>query len=609
MKKILKMKKCFRYLSFVIISIFGILAIISSGGGGGGGSDPVGDVSGVDEGGTETQGSGSEIVGLAQKGPFILGSDITIQELDESLNSTGTQFITEIINNLGEFTISPNLTSQFVEVIGDGYYYDEVTGDLSAGTLNLWTISDLESGTEININVLTYIEKTRLKTLISEGKSFDEARTQAKAEVLAAFNISEDDISDFDKMDISESGSSNAILLAVSSILLQMAHDTAAGESNVSAELSEILSSIAAEIGADGSLDDYETQEDLCRASLNLDQGAVRSNLESRYSELGADAVIPSFEDYIDTDCYLEVLEKGLYPQIAIDTIEIGNPLGIAILSSGEYAYLAGFEAVYVIQISSNSVIGSISIEGNLTDIAISPDDNYAYVLEAFSQSVYVIQTSDNSVIETISGFDESSRIDKIAITPDGNYAYVTDHHNVFVIQTSDNTLIDRIDIAVESALDTMDIVITPDGSYVYVTDSRTEEVHVIRVSDNTVVDTISVTQPKGITITPDGSYLYVSGADAEGDQLIAVIQTSDYTTVAWIMMDDASPQRLSITPDGQYVYVNTGGSIYIFETASQTIIDSIETDCSSSTAHTPDGNYVYVACGEPEDSKVICLW
>jgi YVTN family beta-propeller protein len=581
----------------------GLICIIGSGGGGGGGGD--GSIS--DSGGTETQGSGSEIVGLAQKGPFILGSDITIQELDESLNSIGTQFITEIINNLGEFTISPNLTSQFVEVIGDGYYYDETVGDLSSGTLNLWTISDLGSGTEININVLTYLEKTRLTALIADGKSFEVARTQAKSEILEAFNISEDDIFDFDKMDISESGSSNAILLAVSGILLQMAHDTAADESNVSAELSEILSSIAADIGADGSLDNQDTNEDICRASLNLDQEDVRSNLQSRYDELSADAVIPSFEDYIDTDCYLEVLEKGLYPQIPIEEIEMeGNPIEMAIFSSGDYAYVTYENGVHIFQISTNSVVENINFGNKCTGITISPDESYAYITDEWGNSVYVIQTSDNTVIETISGFGNPRNI---AITPNGNYAYVADQDwTVEVIQTSDYTIIEEIEIGEEFVSSIYDLVITPDGSHVYVTDNSTGNVYVIRVSDNTVVATIGVgNQPKGITIEPDGSYVYVAN---EGDQTVSVIQPSDNTTLYEIEID-ASPQMLSVTPDGEYVYVSTGGSIYIIETSTHNMLDPIETDCSDSTAHTPDGNYVYVVCDEEEEGedKAILLW
>jgi YVTN family beta-propeller protein len=591
-----KVRKGVKFFLGLLVLISGILCLIASGGGGGGGSS--------DDSGTETQGAGSEIVGLAQKGPFILGSDITIQELDDSLNSIGTQFTTEIINDLGEFTISPNLTSQYVEVIGDGYYYDEIAGDLSSGTLNLWAVADLDSGTEVNINVLTYLEKTRLKTLISQGKSFDEARAQAKSEVLAAFNISESNISDFDKMDISESGTSNAILLAVSSILLEMAHGNATYEISIPAELSETLSAIATDIGTDGSLDSQETKENICRASTNIDQEEVRNNLESRYASLGQTIVAPPFENYIDNDCYLDIYEKGPYPRIIIKNISLENPSQMAITPNGNYGYVTCDGGVQVINIGTNSVVENINFGVLPTGLAISPDGNFVYVTDQWNASVYVIQTSNNEVINTITGFDSPYNL---AVTPDGNYAYVANSNStVKVIQTSDNTLVDSIDLGVGL---TYDLTITPNGNYVYVTDSQEPgNVHVIRVSDNSAISTISVgNRPYGISITPDGDYVYVANYV---DQSISVIQTSDNTITTTIDLGeyDEYPTTVSVTPDGKYVYAAGGNIIYVIETASNSIVEVIDdVDGPYSFAFTSDGDYAYVVCRVYV--KVVVLW
>ncbi|MCH8844463.1 MAG: hypothetical protein IID61_16005 [SAR324 cluster bacterium] len=45
------------------------------------------------------------ISGFTQKGPFINGSSVTIQELDSSLDPTGLTFDTETTNDLGAFEI------------------------------------------------------------------------------------------------------------------------------------------------------------------------------------------------------------------------------------------------------------------------------------------------------------------------------------------------------------------------------------------------------------------------------------------------------------------------------------------------------------------------
>ena len=61
-------------------------------------------------------------------------------------------------------------------------------------------------------------------------------------------------------------------------------------------------------------------------------------------------------------------------------------------------------------------------------------------------------------------------------------------------------------------------IAVTPSGSYVYVGNHGDHTVSVIRTSDNTVIDTISVGAfPRDVAVTPNGSYVYVSegGYDA----------------------------------------------------------------------------------------------
>ena len=124
---------------------------------------------------------------------------------------------------------------------------------------------------------------------MAEGSTFAQARTQAQEEVLAAFGIDAEGVSGFDQMDISGTGESNAILLAVSAMLLQTATDRAAdSESSVTAELSELLSTIATDISSDGELTSEGTRWDLCLASMGMDTGAIRANLEARYTALGA---------------------------------------------------------------------------------------------------------------------------------------------------------------------------------------------------------------------------------------------------------------------------------------------------------------------------------
>ena len=107
----------------------------------------------------------------------------------------------------------------YAEFIADGYYFDEVKGVLSDGRLTLRAVSKIDNKT--NINVLTTLQSGRIKQLIKDGASYEDALVQSQDEVLNIFMIDEDNISDFSKMNIVESGASNSILLAISSILQQ----------------------------------------------------------------------------------------------------------------------------------------------------------------------------------------------------------------------------------------------------------------------------------------------------------------------------------------------------------------------------------------------------
>jgi hypothetical protein len=102
------------------------------------------------------------INGYVQKGPFIIGTDLIISELNENLVETGRTFNTTIVDDLGTFQIADiELESGFVKIKADGYFYNEIKGDLSDSRIILYAYVDLEAAgnQEINVNVLTQIRQ------------------------------------------------------------------------------------------------------------------------------------------------------------------------------------------------------------------------------------------------------------------------------------------------------------------------------------------------------------------------------------------------------------------------------------------------------------------
>ena len=233
-----------------------------------------------------------KVSGFVQKGPYLNGTAVTISELTSDLTPTGKNFTSQILDNKGTFEIkNVNLTSQYVEIKADGFYFNEVSNSNSTAQLTLYALSDLSDKSSLNINALTNLEKNRVDYLVSNGMSFTEAKSQAQVEILSIFEISKNKILDSEQLDITKTGDDNAILLAVS-VILQ-------GHLSVS-ELSELLANISTDIREDGILNSQTLGSKLINNAKTIKLETIRTNLESRYEELGLNVTIPDFEKYVN---------------------------------------------------------------------------------------------------------------------------------------------------------------------------------------------------------------------------------------------------------------------------------------------------------------------
>ena len=102
-----------------------------------------------------------------------------------------------------------------------------------------------------------------------------------------------------------------------------------------------------------------------------------------------------------------------------------------------------------VIETASNTVVGTISVHGNPTGVAITPDGAFAYVTNFASpqSTVSVIDIATNTVVTAI---DLEGRPPRgVAITPEGAFVYVTlfDNDALAVISTATNTVVATIDV------------------------------------------------------------------------------------------------------------------------------------------------------------------
>jgi YVTN family beta-propeller protein len=194
-------------------------------------------------------------------------------------------------------------------------------------------------------------------------------------------------------------------------------------------------------------------------------------------------------------------------------------------------------------------------------------------------------------VITTINVGDKPQGFDFL---PNGEYAYVANciSDDIYVIKTSDHSVADIISI---EGSGNARVAALPNGEYVYVTGHYDSCAYVIRTSDNTIIDTMKLgVGPGKIASLPNGEYVYAT--NTESDE-VSVIRTSDNTVVATIPVGD-DPRGLEVLPNGEYVYMGCMGPsrIDVIRTSDNTVVDHIYVSHwpHTLTAH-PDGNYIYV--------------
>lgn len=237
--------------------------------------------------------SSVEIKGKVEKGPFVKGSEVKLYELDNSLKQTGVNYTTRIISNEGDFDFGElEVSSSYVLLTADGYYFNEVEGDLSEGRLSLDALVDMSKQQDINVNILTHLKKERILTLIKAGKSFGDANKQAQSELLTCFALQQYADKDASTYSITAGTDEAAALIVISSIVLEDRSD---------AEVTEYLMRLSEEFKNTGTFSD-EVKVEIREKSRRLSFESIKSSIIERYQELGKTVEVKDLRYYVDWD-------------------------------------------------------------------------------------------------------------------------------------------------------------------------------------------------------------------------------------------------------------------------------------------------------------------
>ncbi len=261
------------------------------------------------------------VSGKVEKGPFVSGSAITIQPMDSKLQVRGDFYSSTIQDDMGNFSFGSKLfEAPYAELTANGYFFNEVEGELSSGTLSLRALVDLSDKTTVNVNVLTHLKYQRVQRLVEGGMSFKEANTQAQKELFTAFGLQRYEDKDASSFSIIGGTDESAALIAISSLLIVDRSEAA---------LTEYLAKLCKEFGDNGAFTESTRQqmkED--RNALAGQLSAVRNHVIDRYEEIGLSVEVKELAYFFDWDndgvAGNETLQEG--QTVTLETTELQVP-------------------------------------------------------------------------------------------------------------------------------------------------------------------------------------------------------------------------------------------------------------------------------------------
>ena len=230
------------------------------------------------------------IAGNAQKGPFIPGANVTVQEIDSFFGHEMRQIAEGcVIGNAGQFRLdNVHSDSNCVKIKVTGLYLDELTGGSSDSPVTLAARTCTPS--KANVNILTHLEIPRIDQLMMSHIDYSIAKPQAEREILAAFGIDiAGDMPSAVEMNILDNSEYSAALIAISAMLKGGRDEN---------EMMALANNLAEDIKGDGVWNDPNWKIKIADWVVGFDSAGKYVNIRNNISAWGAETV-PDFEKYM----------------------------------------------------------------------------------------------------------------------------------------------------------------------------------------------------------------------------------------------------------------------------------------------------------------------
>lgn len=250
-----------------------------------------------------------------------------------------------------------------------------------------------------------------------------------------------------------------------------------------------------------------------------------------------------------------------------------GIPGGVAMNVAGTRVYVVSSSpnAVSVIDTTTNTVLVKIPVAGFPTGVAVNPAGTRVYVTHflSFGSTLSVIDAASNAVVATVAAGRFAAGV---AVHPAGTRIYVAVRNGVAVVDAATNTVI----TTVPAGSRPFGLAVNPAGTRLYVANQGSGTVSVIETATDTVLGEVFVgQQPQGIGVSPDGTRVYVAN---NGSNSVSVINAVTNTLAGGDVPVGVSPYGIQVSPDGSRAYVANFSShtVSVLDTSTNTVIGTV---------------------------------
>ncbi|MEA2091147.1 MAG: hypothetical protein U9O83_02135, partial [Campylobacterota bacterium] len=242
----------------------------------------------------------------------------------------------------------------------------------------------------------------------------------------------------------------------------------------------------------------------------------------------------------------------------------------VKLSSDNTKAYLATHSLMTIIDIStdenlsSSSVLGSISVDGNYAnDIALNKSETRLFLATDYRlQIIDITNSKEPTLINTI---DTNGSVKAVTISADEKLAYIADYREgIKIIDISDENNLTIIG-SVDTAGSVYDIALSPDENTLYAA-ARESGLQVIDISNKAVPIVLKTYKgssfyAKALALSKDGNKLFIGGGGTSipnGLEIVDVSTPSSPSQIKIVSTHDTC--EIVLSSDEKRLYIADGG-------------------------------------------------